>query len=100
MGESFAACAERETLEECGIAITNVRFLLLSNVLDYLPRHYVHIGLTADWRSGVPRVLEPQKCESWDWYPIDALPKPLFAPTQSMMESYRSGVHYIDTKFS
>ena len=98
MGESFATCAARETREECGIEIENTRFQLLANVLDYLPKHYVHIGLLADWRSGEPQVLEPKKCEGWGWYALDALPKPLFKPAVIMFTSYQSGINFLDVK--
>ena len=36
----------------------------LANVTKYAPKHYVHIGLVADWKSGEPKVLEPEKSES------------------------------------
>src|SRR3990167_1693186 len=64
--ESFEGCARRETMEECGMEIQNVRFQFLSNLTHYAPKHYVHIGLVADWKSGEPQVREPEKCESWD----------------------------------
>src|SRR5690606_16071274 len=50
-GESFAECAIRETMEEAGIEINNVRFLFVANVLTYMPKHYVHLTLLADWVS-------------------------------------------------
>src|SRR3989344_8223566 len=66
--ESFEECAKRETREECGIEIKNVKFLFLSNLKRYAPKHYVHIQLITDWKSGEPRVLEPEKTEEWKWY--------------------------------
>lgn len=63
--ESFEECAKRETREECGIEIESIRFQFAANVRKYAPRHYVHIGLIADWKNGEPRILEPEKCESW-----------------------------------
>src|SRR4051812_31673361 len=53
--ETFEDCAKRETLEEAGIEIENVRFLCLVNVREYAPKHYVDIGLVADWKSGEPK---------------------------------------------
>ncbi|OGZ08354.1 MAG: hypothetical protein A3C93_02680 [Candidatus Lloydbacteria bacterium RIFCSPHIGHO2_02_FULL_54_17] len=97
-GESFAAGALREVAEECGINVKNLRFQLLANILDYAPKHYVQIGFMADWDSGEPRVLEPEKCEGWDWYQLERFPEPLFAPTRTMVESYRSGVTFMDTE--
>jgi len=72
--ESFNKCAERETLEEAGIKIKNIKFLCLSNETTYPPRHAILIGLIADWESGEPKVMEPNKRESWEWYSLDNLP--------------------------
>src|SRR6516225_6793479 len=65
--ESFVDCAKREVREETGIEINNVRFLRLMNLKKYAPRHYVDVGLIADWQSGEPRVMEPEKIEAWEW---------------------------------
>jgi 8-oxo-dGTP diphosphatase len=96
-GESFAACALREVAEECGVEVERLRFQLLANVLTFLPKHYVLIGFCADWKGGDPQVLEPDKCEGWNWYALDHLPEPLFVPTAMMTESYRSKVNFLDT---
>ncbi len=94
--ESFNSCAMREVREECGIEIENIRFLMVSNLKDYAPKHYCHIGLVADWKSGEPVVLEPDRYESWDWYDIDSLPSPLFKTVDTMIESYKTGKNYYD----
>lgn len=95
--ESFEECAIRETAEECGITIKNIRFGLLVNVTAYSPKHYVHIGVIADWDQGEPQVLEPDKTDVWGWYALDALPQPLFKMVQAQIDAYQSGVHYLPT---
>lgn len=92
--EGFEECAKRETKEECGIEIKNVRFQFLANVTKYDPKHYVHVGLIADWKSGEPEVLEPDKAESWNWYALDQLPEPLFEMCRLSIESYQNKVYY------
>lgn len=94
--EGIEQCARRETLEEAGIEITNVKFLRLLNFKDYAPKHYVDILLIADWKSGQPKVLEPDKCENWDWYDIDNLPEPLFKALYSGIEAYKTGKSFFD----
>lgn len=94
--ESFEDCAKRETAEETGMNITNVKFLRLMNLKDYAPKHYVDIGLIADWQNGEPQILEPEKCEGWDWYDIDNLPQPLFSTISTYIEAYKSGKNYFD----
>lgn len=94
--ESFADCARRETREECGLEIANVRFQFVANVTLYAPRHYVHLGLLADWVAGEPQAREPEKCEGWEWHPLDALPQPLFEMTRLALEALRSGTTFFD----
>lgn len=94
--ESYEECARRETREETGLEIENLVFQYLANVKDFPPRHYVHIGMTAESKDGTPQVCEPDKKESWDWYALDDLPEPLFAPCINHFESYRSGRSFYD----
>jgi 8-oxo-dGTP diphosphatase len=95
--ESFEECARRETLEECGIEIENIRFQFLANIKIWKPKHYVHIGITADWKIGEPKNLEPEKCESWGWYDLEHLPSPLFGAVPIHLESYKTGKLYYDS---
>jgi 8-oxo-dGTP diphosphatase len=94
--ESFSECAKRETKEETGIEIDNVRFLRLANLTRYAPKHYIDVCMIADWKSGEPKVLEPHKVESWDWYDIDNLPKPLFGAIDLSIEAYKTGKIFWD----
>lgn len=94
--ESFIDCAKRETLEECGVEVENVRFQFLANLKDYAPKHYTHIGLVADWKSGEPQTLEPEKCEGWAWYDLGSLPTPLFSTCVLALEAHRTGHNFYD----
>lgn len=94
--ESFEECAAREVKEECGIEIKNLRFQFLANVLRYYPKHYVHIGMIAEWSSGEPVLLEPDKCYFWRWYDLDCLPYPLFNMCSLAIDSYNTGIMYYD----
>lgn len=96
--ESFADCARREVREEAGIEITNIRFLSLANLDWYAPKHYVDIGVLADWASGEPQNLEPEKICDWRWCDIAALPQPLFGPSRLKIDAYRTGRQYWDTE--
>lgn len=96
--ESFKDCVARELKEECGIEVDNLKFLCLYNITDDKPFHNVNFTLTADWKCGEPKVLEPEKCESWDWYDIDNPPQPLFKNIAISLESYKSGKNYFDIK--
>ncbi len=96
--ESFENCARRETQEESGIEIQDIKFQFLANVGKYAPKHYVHIGLLANWKSGEPKVLEPERADFWNWFDLKELPTPLFEMCELAFDSYRTGKNYYDLK--
>ncbi|MDO8742591.1 MAG: NUDIX domain-containing protein [bacterium] len=97
--ESFEDCAIRETREECGLEIKNIRFLYLTNVKKYAPKHYVHIGLVADWAGGEPVVLEPEKAEEWKWFDLDNVPEgPTFEFCKLSFDAYKNGRKYFPSE--
>jgi len=95
MRESFENCAKREVMEETGIEIQNIKFLRLLNFKFY-DKHFVDVGLLADWKSGEPTVMEPEKCEGWGWYDLENLPQPLFKGCASCIEAFKTGKNYFD----
>ena len=96
--ESFEDCARRETLEECGVEIENIRFQFVSNLQRYKPKHYAHIGLIADWKSGEPKVLEPEECDGWGWYDMNDVPQGSFETTRLAIDAYKTGRNYYDAE--
>ncbi|TVY27921.1 DNA-dependent metalloprotease WSS1-like protein [Lachnellula hyalina] len=69
-GETPEECAARETLEETGLKISPAQFLTATN--DYMPaenKHYITMFTICvrEKDSDEPQVLEPEKCEGWDW---------------------------------
>ncbi|KAL1638593.1 hypothetical protein SLS58_008807 [Diplodia intermedia] len=85
-GESFEECAARETLEETGLATTDVHFFTATNsVMTDVDAHYVTIFMTAriSGDKTEPENLEPEKCESWEWVGWERL--------RSMAEESKSG---------
>jgi 8-oxo-dGTP diphosphatase len=96
-GESFEQCAKREVAEETGIEISNIRFQFLANLTAYSGKHYAHVQLIADWKSGEPKVLEANKCEGWDWYDLNNLPQPTFKTYDMFLESQKTGRTFFDS---
>ena len=94
--ESIIECARRETLEETGITIKYIRLLCVGNVKRYAPKHYLEIGLVADWESGEPRVIEANKVESWGWYDLESMPEPLMAGMSEYVTAYKGGENLFD----
>jgi len=86
-GESFAACAMRETAEETGIKISEIRNVDFTNDLFKKEgKQYITLFVEATSFSGTPHVLEPEKCEQWQWFSRNEIPENLFKPFQSLLE--------------
>ena len=69
-GETPEHCAARGVMEETGLKISNLRFLTATN--DYMPtegKHYItlYVVCSRDDENDEPQVLEPYKCEGWEW---------------------------------
>ena len=77
--EAFEECALRELKEEAGdIEVKNLHFWTVVNTLYRdEDKHYVVVLMMADWVSGEPKVMEPDKCECWGWFDWDDPPQPL-----------------------
>ncbi|KAK5631708.1 hypothetical protein RRF57_007422 [Xylaria bambusicola] len=59
MGESFFACAERETLEETGLRVKGVKVVAVTNdVFDATSKHYItmFIQCTMEDAEAQPKV--------------------------------------------
>ena len=52
--------------------------------------------MVADWKSGEPKTMEPDKLEFWAWYDITALPTPLFNSIPNFIRAYNGGKVFYD----
>jgi 8-oxo-dGTP diphosphatase len=86
-GESWEECAARETMEEAGIKIKNIRFgTVTNNIAEAEGKHVVTLHMIADFDSDAPKVMDPEKWEKWDWFLWKELPEPLFYPLLELKE--------------
>ena len=84
INESWEDCASRETMEETGMVIKNIRFGTATNdIFQAEEKHYITIFMLSDYDSGVVKVMEPEKCE---WFQWSQLPQPLFVPIQNLLK--------------
>ncbi|OGG54721.1 hypothetical protein A3C20_04190 [Candidatus Kaiserbacteria bacterium RIFCSPHIGHO2_02_FULL_55_25] len=86
MNETLEECVIRETMEEAGVEIENIRLITITE--DPNPEagtHYLTFFYVAEWASGEPRPLEGEP-EDWGWFDWHNLPKPLFRPVLEFLE--------------
>jgi len=85
--EELEDCAKRETLEETGVKIKNIRFSTITNdMFKKEGKHYITIFMIADWKSGEPKTMEPDKSEEWKWVTKENAPRPLFMPLNELLK--------------
>lgn len=86
-GETIEEAASRELTEETGIRLPPSAFSLVA-VVDFMPpawdMPYVMFYCAAVYDgAGSVRVMEPNKCAGWEWYPLDALPNDVYIPSHA-----------------
>lgn len=81
LNESWEDCAKRETLEETGMEIANIRFLTATNdIFKDEDKHYITIWVEADWKAHEPQLMEPDRLTAIQWATFRDLPTALFQP--------------------
>lgn len=84
--ETVEECAIRELGEETGLIPLSVNLgPWTQDVIDE-HKHYISLFAIVTEFEGTLTLMEPHKCEGWDWYDLDALPTPLFAPLVSLIQ--------------
>lgn len=85
--EEVEDCAVREVQEETGILIKNIRKATFTNdIFIKEGKHYVTVFLISDFDSGEVKIMEPDKCEKWEWFEWNKLPQPVFLPIQNLLK--------------
>lgn len=89
-GESNVEAAIREAKEETGMQIEPSTVVLAGVTNDFFKetnKHYITLNLVTHSCKGMPKVMEPDKCEKWCWFDFDKLPTNLFLSTANFLAS-------------
>lgn len=84
--ETPEACVFRELFEETGLIAEHIMSGPWTNNFFGNDKHYVTLFMFVTAFSGNLERREPHKCESWEWFSLEKLPFPLFAPIQTLIE--------------
>jgi 8-oxo-dGTP diphosphatase len=85
-GETPEQCAVRETWEETGVEVRDVRFRGMTNdVFEDEGKHYITVWMEAEYSGGEPEVKAAHEMSSVGWFAWDHLPVPLFLALDNLL---------------
>lgn len=85
--ETIVDCAKRETKEETNLDIDDV--VVIGADDDIQPdRHFITIHTCAHFYSGELKIMEPEKIDTWQWFPFDELPENIYSPSRKTIQRY------------
>jgi uncharacterized protein (TIGR00730 family) len=85
-GEDPAATALRELEEETGlVAATATPAGFTNDVFPAERQHWITLHHLVEGATGDPVNREPHRCERLAFFPLDALPAPLFTPLRALL---------------
>jgi 8-oxo-dGTP diphosphatase len=86
--EELFECVRREVLEETNLSVDRIAFGTATNdIFRAEHRHYVTLYMVCDYAGGELQTRETEKCERWQWFGWDELPRPLFLPLENLLKT-------------
>ncbi|MFF4448235.1 phosphotransferase [Streptomyces sp. NPDC001502] len=93
--EDMVEAVIREAREETGVLIAAEDVTAAVTVHHHPPvgsRSRLGVFFEVRRWSGQPLLMEPDRCDGMDWYPLDALPGPMVAYCRAGLDAYRAGL--------
>lgn len=91
-GESNEQAALREVREETGLELKSQSVVLQGVTNDFYQdngRHYITLHFFCKNYQGEPKVMEPDKCEKWQWFDVHHLPENLLLSNLNFLQNHK-----------
>ena len=97
-GETVISAMEREAKEEIGVRVEIFGYLEHSDhIIKGDSQHWVGFNYLGRIKSGIPKIMEPEKHNDLKWFPLKKLPQKVSPPTRESIKNYLAG-RYIKLK--
>ena len=93
--EAMESAAHRELQEETGLSAQELRYLGVVREWQG-ENNFIHFIYGCSDYDGAPETMEPEKCEGWDWYDLNDLPKPLLPGHRWAIQMLQDGDGLVD----
>ena len=94
-GESMFSCARRELHEETGIEVNDLQLINITEEPGITGSYYLHFNFLLKESVFEIKLMEPEKCERWEFFNKKSLPKETFEGHRRIIKYYLSGDFYI-----
>ncbi|MFC1842923.1 NUDIX domain-containing protein [Candidatus Dependentiae bacterium] len=93
--ESVLQAAIREGKEELGITLQS-KDLSIVHVIHFISSHgeFINFFIEANQWNGEPKVMEPEKCSTIEWFAINALPENITVVNRQAIELSSKGIFF------
>lgn len=97
--EKIVTTMAREAEEECGIKIAEEDLEMVHVLHINTDKDYICFFFSAKIWKGEPRILEPDKSDDMQWFPLDDLPKNTLSFVKDVLEEYKKGISFSEKIF-
>ncbi len=97
--EPLRSAMVRETWEEAGLAINEADLQLLhvmhrKSLVPEVADERIDFYFSADTFEGEPKIMEPEKCDDMQWFPLDSLPENLTPEVKAALEAMKDSKNF------
>jgi 8-oxo-dGTP diphosphatase len=95
LNELVLETIKREVLEETGLSVSDFTFvgIVRENQSEYDFIHFIYVANVGDRE---PQLMEPDKCEGWEWLDLEASHENILPGHKAGIELYLTGKTFAD----
>ena len=93
MFETLENAGIRETKEETDLDIEVIKMIgVCDHIIKEESAHWVATSFLCKIKSGVPKIMEPDKASDLRWFDLDKLPEKLTITTKKALRDYNKNI--------